>query len=176
MCIPIGFEFTPNKEALYFIANKFYKAFKYTSLDLHLKDRKPKIIDLDALVERMCTKDQAGMCYEHDLLIYYILKHVGFEVSFIEVDSKTLQRLWNPMVVSSHSFVFVELNGASYFLDPGLGFRGFRYPILFDPSKELNEVYISKNEGYRIEAGDDYYAISSNYPTEDGRFALFYTI
>ncbi|TNV77080.1 hypothetical protein FGO68_gene15537 [Halteria grandinella] len=115
----------------------------YTSSQIsYLKNKKPLPIDLDALIERMCTKDQGGMCYEHDLLIYYLLKHVGFDVSFIEVDHSSLQRLWNPKVVSSHSFVFVELNGASYLLDPGLGFRGYRYPIEFDPSKDLNEVYL----------------------------------
>ncbi|TNV77225.1 hypothetical protein FGO68_gene2599 [Halteria grandinella] len=61
MGIPLGFQFTPTKEALYMITNQFYLAFKYTSLDLHIKGRKPISQDLVDLVDRMCTQDLGAM-------------------------------------------------------------------------------------------------------------------
>ncbi|TNV76580.1 hypothetical protein FGO68_gene15476 [Halteria grandinella] len=173
MGLPLNFQFTPTKESLYLLANKFYTAFAYTALDLHTKSRRPFPIDLSSLIERMCTKNLGGMCYEHDLLIYYILKHVGFEVSFVEVDDITMQKRWINDVVSAHAFVYVELNGKCYIVDPGYGLCGYRYPIEFDPNKELNEVSLSKEEKYIIEAGDDFYSMTSNYPSGD--FSLFYT-
>ena len=137
------------------IANKINTHIKYKALDMHVKDRKPYPVKLSDLVDRMCTKDDGGLCYEFDLLAYYVLVHIGFKVEFIEVDSNTIGEKWNPNRVTSHSVVLVTLDGKSYLLDPGCGFRGFRYPLEVDFSKEVNEVSLSSEENYKIVAYED---------------------
>ncbi|TNV76770.1 hypothetical protein FGO68_gene17759 [Halteria grandinella] len=175
MGIPLGFQFTPIKEALYMITNKFFLAFNYTTLDLHIKGRKPLALDLNDLIDRMCIKDLGALCYEHDLLIYYLLKHLGFDVSFVEVQITFERKKWDTVAPSTHAFVYVQLNGLSYVLDPGAGNLAYRYPIEFDPSKDLNEIYLSKEEGYRIESDEDQYYLSTTFPSDNnGEFSVFY--
>ena len=103
----------------------------------------------------MCVNDEGGLCYEFDLITYYLLVHFGFTVDFIEVDSNTLGDKWNPDRVSSHSIVLVTLDGKTYLLDPGCGFRGFRYPLEVDLSKEINDISLSAEERYKVVAYED---------------------
>ena len=141
---------------------------------MHVKDRKPYPVKLSDLVDRMCTKDDGGLCYEFDLLAYYVLVHIGFKVEFIEVDSNTIGEKWNPNRVTSHSVVLVTLDGKSYLLDPGCGFRGFRYPLEVDFSKEVNEVSLSSEENYKIVAYEDQYKISTSFLNDNNTWIEFY--
>ena len=125
------------------------------ALTFTLKVEGPRPIQLIDLVDRICVKDEGALCYEFSLLAYYILTHIGFEVNFIETDSNTIGERWNPNKLSSHSMVHVTYIDKSYLIDPGCGFRGFRYPLEVDFSRDVNEIALSSEEKYKITAYED---------------------
>ena len=107
-----------------------------------------------------------GLCYEFGLLAYYLLRHFGFEVSFVEVSLFPPGGKYNPESHPPHAFNLITLKDKQYLIDPGFSFKAMRYPIEVDFSKDFQEIILGDYDVYRVKANDDHYLLSSNHLTD----------
>nr|WP_255016732.1 arylamine N-acetyltransferase [Psychrobacter sp. PraFG1]UTT87688.1 arylamine N-acetyltransferase [Psychrobacter sp. PraFG1] len=78
-------------------------------------------IDLESVYNNLVVSKRAGYCFEHNKLMYEVLKAKGFEVT------QHLARVVNnqspPTIPMTHRVTVLYYQGEKYLVDVGVGFR-----------------------------------------------------
>ncbi|CAD8195382.1 unnamed protein product [Paramecium octaurelia] len=127
--LPADIKLSVSVETLYLLANKQLIYLFYQNTILHRKDSKPISLEFSDLLQRLCVQKIGGLCYEHELLFYYILKHLGFNVELIRCFVQEAGCPYDPQFPSTHAFLYVTIGDDTYVTDPGFGTRSLRFPI-----------------------------------------------
>ncbi|WP_301098106.1 arylamine N-acetyltransferase [Otariodibacter sp.] len=106
-------------------------------------------IDLESIYNNIVVNKRGGYCFEHNKLMYEVLKNLGFEVT------QHLARILNndiPKIPMTHRVTILHYQGEKYLVDVGVGFRSPSVIIKFDENNtssigHLNTEYkLSSNE------------------------------
>ncbi|CAD8089470.1 unnamed protein product [Paramecium primaurelia] len=144
-------------ETLYLITNKQIIYNYYQNAELHLKEFKPISLEFFDILQRLCVQRRGGLCYEQELLLYYVLKHIGFKVELIRCQVREIGSLYNPDLQSTHAFLYVQIRDETYLLDPGFGTRSYRFLIKVN-FQNLSQTYqLFDQEHYRIQQNEAHY-------------------
>ncbi|KTC94151.1 arylamine N-acetyltransferase [Legionella erythra] len=106
--------------------------------------------------ETLLDETPGGYCFQSARLLAFILKELGFDVRFCEArvlngtspaDSRA--------ILPTHVVLRVVIDGAIYFLEPGLGAKAPRFPILVTGHDEIIEqgydrYKFSQQQGYYL--------------------------
>lgn len=100
------------------------KSFPFSSLKVLLKEEIS--LDLDSIYEDIVIRKRGGYCFEHNKLMYEVLKELGFYATHY------LARVINNtdnIPPQTHRFTLLDFEGEQYLIDVGIGFRTPSVPI-----------------------------------------------
>ena len=118
----------------------------YENLDFHYK--KTIVLDIPKLFDKVVNHHRGGISFELNILFYYLLDRLGFEVQLISARHKLGDEL-SPEF--DHVVVLVKsLNGLDYICDIGFGDH-----ILFPKELKLNYSQLDFTKYYRFEKDAD---------------------
>jgi N-hydroxyarylamine O-acetyltransferase len=118
------------------------KNFAFSSVKVLLKEEIS--LSLEDIYRDIVVNKRGGYCFEHNKLMYEVLKELGFDVQFY------LARVVNNLdkeVPQTHRFTLLNFEGERYLIDVGIGFRSPNVPIKFAQESTYSHLGIS----YRIE-------------------------
>ncbi|REG83668.1 arylamine N-acetyltransferase family protein [Marinomonas pollencensis] len=124
----------------------------FNSLSVALEDDLP--LDIDALSNKFVKRGLGGYCFEHNKLMFELLKALGYDVQLV------LARVLNNRDISAprtHRVSVLRLEGKRYLLDSGFGANGPIAPLQLTP----NVRQVAGQDSYQIVAyqtahGDEY--------------------
>ncbi|CAD8114145.1 unnamed protein product [Paramecium sonneborni] len=155
--LPADINLSVTVETLYLLANKQLMYTFYQNINLHLKESKQISLQFTDILKRLCIQKVGGLCYEHELLFYYILQYLGFKVEFIRSFVQEAGCPYDPEFPSTHAFLLVTIGDEKYMTDPGFGTRSLRFPIKID-FQNLNASYdLFPLEWYRFTENETHY-------------------
>ncbi len=102
----------------------------FENLDILLG--RPIRLDLNSLVDKLIQRKRGGYCFEQNLLLYAVLRKLGFEVTPLaaRVRYRTLQ-----IRPRTHMLLKVTVDGVSWLTDVGFGAEGLMRPIRLAPDE-----------------------------------------
>ncbi len=106
-------------------------AFPFENLDIHLGVKIS--IDPKAVEQKLVDKRRGGYCFEQNLLLFNVLRALGFEVTPL-IARVMWQRPLHLITGNTHMVLRVECEGSSWLVDAGFGNLGSPVPleIFFD--------------------------------------------
>lgn len=114
------------------------QTFAFSSLKVLLKEEIS--LDLMAIYENLVVKKRGGYCFEHNKLMFEVLKTLGFDVTFY------LARVVNNtenIPPQTHRFSVLNFEGERYLIDVGIGFRSPSVPVKFSSSTNLSHLGVN---------------------------------
>ncbi|WP_028612743.1 arylamine N-acetyltransferase family protein [Paenibacillus harenae] len=107
--------------------------------------RKPLSLELDDLIDKIIVRRRGGYCFELNALFGWLLRELGYSVTDF------VARFWrdepNPPPKQRHHVLKVEVDGAFYLCDVGVGGIVPLRPIKLTEG----EVHVQGSESYRME-------------------------
>ncbi len=97
----------------------------FENLDIHLPERRPIVLEEDALFEKIVTRRRGGYCYELNGLLAAALSTLGYEVTLLSGRAKLSVGNFGPEF--DHLALKVQLD-EPWLVDVGFG-DCFRYPL-----------------------------------------------
>ena len=134
------------------------RTYAFSSLKVLLKE--DISLDLESIYENIVVKKRGGYCFEHNKLIYEVLKELGFDVTYY------LARVVNNtdnIPPQTHRFTLLKLDNERYIIDVGIGFRTPSVPIKFGDESSISHLGVE----YKIVERED--NIFSMQLTEKGK-------
>lgn len=123
-------------------------------------------LDLPHLSEKIVQDRQGGYCFEHNKLVYEVLKDLGFSV-----ERRLARVVYNRDVdvPLTHRITLLRFEGERYIVDTGFGHLGARFPV----KMTIDEPQEQARETFRVHLAEDgqyHYQIH-----KDGDFFTLYT-
>lgn len=119
--------------------------FTFSSLKVLLK--KDISLELNDIYEDLVVKKRGGYCFEHNKLMYEVLKDLGFDVKFF------LARVINNSdaeVPTTHRFTLLTYENEEYIVDVGIGFNTPNLPVRFSGFSRSHHGII-----YKVQKNED---------------------
>ncbi|MCH9813796.1 MAG: arylamine N-acetyltransferase [Epsilonproteobacteria bacterium] len=116
------------------------KTFPFSSLKVLLKEEIS--LELNAIYENLVVKKRGGYCFEHNKLMYEVLKTLGFDVTHY------LARVVNNsehIPPQTHRFTLLNFEAQRYLIDVGIGFRTPSVPIKFGNDASISHLGVAYN-------------------------------
>ena len=132
----------PSLELVQALQKKHIATFSFNNIAVLLK--KPISLDIEDIFEKIVTKNLGGYCFEHNSLIYEVLKSLGFNVRILVAKVLNNQDVDSPR---THRITLLEWEHKRYIVDVGFGAT--------TPSVVLELNNKEEKEGYRIVALDN---------------------
>ena len=113
------------------------RTFPFSSLKVLLKEEIS--LDLNSIYENIVLKKRGGYCFEHNKLMYEVLKELGFNVTHY------LGRVVNNtdnIPPQTHRFTLLAYEGDRYLIDVGIGFRTPSVPVKFGNKPSISHLGI----------------------------------
>src|SRR5690606_22597526 len=106
-------------------------------------------------------KQRGGYCFEHNLLFYYVLKAIGFQVT--PFPARVLKHHSDEAIPpKTHILLQVSIKDKKFLIDVGFGKETLTGPIPF----EMNKNHKTPHKQYRIQENSREYLMQSL--SEDG--------
>ncbi|WP_374421219.1 arylamine N-acetyltransferase [Chromobacterium sp.] len=113
--------------------------------NLKLFDGEPEALSERALLEKIALRDEGGLCYELNPLLYLFLRRNGLEASLIRATVFDEDKQdWLPLV-GTHVAILLWHQEQGYLLDCGFGLK---QPMRMVPL--CGETVVSANGAYRV--------------------------
>jgi len=109
---------TPMLATLDAIVLAHIKAIPFENIDVLLG--RGIDLDIDAIADKLVTRRRGGYCFEHNTLLLRVLTGLGFDATPISARVR-IQRAREFTPPRTHVFLRVELDGASWLADVGVG-------------------------------------------------------
>lgn len=136
--------------------------FAFSSLKVLLEDEIS--LDLNCIFEDIVIKKRGGYCFEHNKLMYEILKDLGFEVEYY------LARVVNNSdneVPQTHRFTLLNYKNKRFIIDVGIGFNTPSVLVDFQTPTVSSQGFIYKvlkqNNAYLLQKikDEEIYTVTS---------------
>ena len=106
-------------------------------------------LHVEDIVQKIVVENRGGYCFEHNKLMYEVLKECGFNVRLIIGKVVNNQKLDSPR---THRITVVEFESRDYLVDVGFGYVCINEPLDIDSTTTHNGYRIVQNEGtYSLE-------------------------
>lgn len=146
------------------LQSKHIARYSFNNLAVVLGQELP--LDVDALFNKIVTRQRGGYCFEHNKLLFTVLAELGFEVRLLLAKVIYNQEV---EVARTHRITLLTLADHDYIVDAGFGHLGAYFPVKI----ELGLVQKQGDSQYRIiqNKKDEYcYQV-----LKDGDFFTLYT-
>jgi N-hydroxyarylamine O-acetyltransferase len=142
----------PDLKTLRWLHISHLQTVPFENLDIGLK--RPIHMDEQALWEKIVTNKRGGFCYELNGLFAWLLKQIGFEVTYL--NARVFDREGNPGMDFDHLALLVQAPGQSerWLTDVGFG-DSFVEPLIFGETGEQ----IQGLRAYKLEQTPDGYIV-----------------
>lgn len=114
-------------EDIEFLMKQHLSTFTFSSLSVLLQKELP--LDLEEILKRFIDEKTGGYCFEHNKIMYEILKLYGFEVT--STLARVLHNKKDIMPPKTHHFNILNYQGEEYLVDVGFGNMSPSKPIKF---------------------------------------------
>lgn len=114
--------------------------------------RRPVLLGLESLQQKMVHNGRGGYCYEHNLLLKHVLAALGFDVTglaarvLLDVDGPA-----DAITPRTHMLLRVDLDGETHVADVGFGGMTLTGPLKL----ELDSEQATPHEPYRLIKADE---------------------
>ncbi|MFT7003320.1 MAG: N-hydroxyarylamine O-acetyltransferase [Sulfurimonas sp.] len=131
------------------IQKKHLSTFSFNNIAVLLE--KDISLEITNIVEKIVLKGLGGYCFEHNKLMHYALKSLGFNVRHV------IARVINNQdidVPRTHRITILEFENSLYLLDVGFGPTSPTAPIKIEESKKSTQkfrVRLNKSNNYQLE-------------------------
>lgn len=131
------------------------QAFCIPFENFNVQLKRPIPLDKESLFQKLIVNNRGGYCYELNILFYFLLKKIGFEVTCLI--GRPLYGYNNAIRPKTHMVLKVHTEGKDYLCDLGFGGKGLIKPIELVYEKE-NEQYgdtfqlIPHTDGYELQS------------------------
>ncbi len=131
------------------IQKKHLETFSFNNIAVLLKNEIS--IKIEDIVEKIVTQNQGGYCFEHNALMFKVLKDLGFNVRLL------IGRVVNNTdkdVPRTHRITLLEHEDKKYLIDVGFGPLCIQKPMQLDKSYLDTDAYrvVQNSEGsYQLE-------------------------
>lgn len=148
----LGVQEVKNLQDITALIQAHEQTFAFASLKVLLKEEIS--LNLENIYESLVEKRRGGYCFEHNKLMYEVLKALGFDVEFY------LARVINNTeaeVPQTHRFTLLKYAGEQYIIDVGIGFRSPMVPVKLSVEESYSHLGISYKV---IDSGDGTYHLA----------------
>ena len=155
----------PDVESLHGLQLAHLRSIPFENLDIALK--RPIRLDEQSLWDKIITHKRGGFCYELNGSFAWLLKQIGFEVTYL--NARVYDREGNLGIDFDHLALLVQIPGRPerWLVDVGFG-DSFNEPLSFDKREEQ----IQGLRAYKLEqAAAGYTVLQKNY---DGTWERHY--
>ncbi|MGF7060654.1 arylamine N-acetyltransferase family protein [Brassicibacter mesophilus] len=161
--IEVNSKIDVNLSSLRLIQKQHLLTVPFENLDIHLYNHLK--VDLDSLYSKIVNQNRGGVCYELNLLLYYLLKNIGFNVKVL--GAKVMDQNGS---FFDHMLLIVELYDKKYLVDVGYG-DNFLEPL------EFKEGIVQKdNKGlFKVVKIDDIHFELKKFSQEINDYKIEYT-
>lgn len=141
----------PTPQVLQEIHRRHADAIAFENLDPFL--RRPVLLDLPSLEQKIVRDGRGGYCFEQNLLLSHVLRTVGFRVRGLAA-----RVLWNApsddvVTPRTHMLLRVDIGELAYIVDAGFGGQTLTGPLRLETHTEQS----TPHERFRImPAGEDF--------------------
>ena len=141
-----------SKEALWALQSAHLLCIPFENLDSHYK-KKIKL-DVASIYQKIVINRRGGFCYELNVLFFYLLKNLGFDVRLIS--GRVCSKDGNYGEEYDHLAIAANIDGKKYLVDVGFG------KFSYQPLEILPDVNLDDEFGlFRFDkAHDDYLRIN----------------
>lgn len=145
-------EISPTKKVLHDLHLAHATNVPFENLDVYL--RKPVMLDIESLQNKIVVNGRGGYCFEQNLLFAQALESIGFNVKRLSArvrlgTSKVLPR--------THMLMIVNIDNEDWLADVGFGGDGLLLPIKF----KIEEISQQFNWKYKIVQENNYWVLQS---------------
>jgi N-hydroxyarylamine O-acetyltransferase len=126
----------PSLELVKALQKKHIATFSFNNIAVLLG--KPISLNIEDIFEKIVTKNLGGYCFEHNALMYEVLKSLGFNVRILVAKVLNNQDVDSPR---THRITLLEWKNEQYIVD--VGFGSATPPVVL----KLNN---KEEEGYKI--------------------------
>jgi len=144
----------PTLETLSAIHRLHAQAIAFENIDPLL--RRPVRLDLRALEDKLLRDGRGGWCFEHNLLLQHVLRHLGFKVTGLAA-----RVLWNApegrIGSRAHMLLLIELDDGPHVADVGFGGLTLTGPLRLQ--KDLEQA--TPHERFRLVDLDGDFALQA---------------
>lgn len=124
----------PGRAFLGEISSRHVARFPFSSVGARLGHDLP--LDLDSLFQRLVVRGRGGYCFEHNGLLFEVLRELGFDVELFLARVIFNQEVHPGL---THRVTIASVEGQRYLVDAGFGFLGPRSPVPLSSSEESRE-------------------------------------
>ena len=136
-----------SREVLESIHERHLSAIPFENIDVRL--RRPILLDLDALENKLVARRRGGYCFEQNTLFAAVLRGLGFEVATLEARVRPPGR--TSALARTHMLGRVTIEDEDWLVDVGFGGDGPLRPVPMDGSvsEQPGSMYRVVPEGPR---------------------------
>jgi N-hydroxyarylamine O-acetyltransferase len=132
----------PTLDTLRAIHQAHLLSIPYENLDIHLG--RPIELDESRFFEKLVLEQRGGWCYEMNGLLAWVLRELGFEVTYLA--GAVPKAAAGPNAVGNHLVLLVHLPEGDHIADVGFG-DGFLQPIPFRAGSHDQNGFVFRLEG-----------------------------
>ena len=148
----------PSLELVEALQKKHIATFSFNNIAVLLD--KPISLDIEDILEKIVTKNLGGYCFEHNALMYEVLKSLGFDVRILM--AKVLNNK-EADVPRTHRITLLEWENEQYIVDVGFGAMTAPQVLNIRDThiKEGYRMVVKSNDIYQLEVvkGDDFFSL-----------------
>lgn len=116
-------------------------------------------LKLEDIFRKLIVESRGGYCYEQNLLLSEVLKHLGFKVK-LQLGRVVWKREENSIAPPTHLLLIVDLEEIKYLVDCGFGTATLTSPLLLneiEPQQTPNGIFkvSHKEDTYVLWSGKD---------------------
>lgn len=155
-------------ETLPILLQQFAQAIPFENL--RIIDKNKSLLSKEGLQEKILIRNEGGVCYELNTLLYYFLEECGFDVSLVSAciyDQKTND--WSA-TGNTHVTILLKQNEEQYMIDAGFGAN-----ISLTPLSLSGEVMTTANGQFRIKSADEGYTLELKLADRDDDWRIGYS-
>ena len=135
-------------EFVHEIQKKHLSHFSFNSIAVLLGQE--IFLDIEKIVEKLVVQRRGGYCFEHNALMYEILRFLGFDVRLLVGKVLNNQHIDVP---KTHRITLLNFEGKEYLIDVGFGAYCPRFPVEISSLSEYDTHRLVKTEdnNYQLE-------------------------
>ena len=134
------------------LMKRHVNAFPFSSMSVVLEDEIS--LELGEIYKKVVLHKRGAYCFEHNKLLYEVLKYLGFEVEYHIARVVNNKKVETPL---THRFTILNYENERYIVDVGFGFYCPRKPVRFvDVETEAQLAYVyrvhqDENNNYALQ-------------------------
>ena len=138
----------PSLELVKALQKKHIATFSFNNIAVLLG--KPISLDIDDIFEKIVIQNLGGYCFEHNALMYEVLKSLGFNVRILVAKVLNNQDIDSPR---THRVTLLEWESERYIVDVGFGSLTPSVVLKLNNNQEENSYKIvsPENKMYQLE-------------------------